>query len=64
MLKAQLFHANALDKHPKLHEQINNFASNLDDDSIVSVSTTEVGPAGSHDFYSYTVLIVYKAKAV
>ena len=60
MLKAQIFHANAVDKLPKIHEQINNLISQLDDDAIVSINTTEFGPAGVHDFYSYTVLIVYK----
>jgi hypothetical protein len=60
LLKAQIFHANAVDKLPKIHEQINNLISQLDDDAIVSINTTEFGPAGVHDFYSYTVLIVYK----
>lgn len=62
MLKVQLFHANALDKHSKLHDQLNVFVSKLDDDAIVSVNATEVGPATSGDFYSYTVMIVYKEK--
>ena len=60
MLKAQIFHANAIDKLPKIHEQINSFVAQLADDAIVSINTTEFGPAGVHDFYSYTVLIVYK----
>lgn len=63
MLKAQIFHANALDKLPKLHEQINQLLSQLDDDGVVSMTSTEFGPAGSHDFYSYTIVIIYKAKA-
>ena len=63
MLKAQIFHANALDKLPKLHEQINQLLSQLDDDAIVQMTATEFGPAGSHDFYSYTIVIVYKVKA-
>jgi hypothetical protein len=62
LLKAQVFHANALDKLPKIHEQVNSLISQLDDDAVVSVSTTEFGPAGVHDFYSYTVLIIYKSK--
>lgn len=62
MLKSHFFHANALDKIPKLHDQINQFLNQLDDDAIVTVNTTEFGPAGTHDFYSYTVLVVYKDK--
>ncbi|GEM_PF-2113279 len=62
MLKAQLFHANALDKLPKVHEQINQLLSRLDDDAIVDVCATEFGPAGTHEFYSYTTLIIYKSK--
>ncbi|MCL6520456.1 MAG: hypothetical protein K6T99_11565 [Armatimonadetes bacterium] len=60
MLKAQIFHANSVDKLPKIHEQINSFVAQLAEDAIVSINTTEFGPAGVHDFYSYTVLIVYK----
>jgi len=62
LLKAQIFHANAVDKLPKIHEQINGLLSQLDDDAVVSVSATEFGPAGVHEFYSYTVLMVYKAR--
>lgn len=62
MLKAQIFHANALDKLPKIHEQLNSLLSQLDDDSVISVSTTEFGPAGTHEFYSYTVLVLYKSR--
>ncbi|MDI6828318.1 MAG: hypothetical protein QME62_07545 [Armatimonadota bacterium] len=62
MLKAQILHANSVDKLPKIHEQMNSLLSQLDDDAVVSVSTTEFGPAGVHDFYSYTVLIIYKTK--
>ncbi len=62
MLKAQIFHANAVDKLPKIHEQMNGLLAQLDDDSVVSVSTTEFGPAGTHEFYSYTVLVVYKSR--
>ena len=62
MLKAQIFHANAVDKLPKIHEQINNLLSQLDDDAVVSVNATEFGPAGVHEFYSYTVLVIYKAQ--
>lgn len=63
MLKARILHANALDKLPKIHEQMNDLISKLDDDAIVSINATEFGPAGVHDFYSYTVLVVYKEKA-
>ena len=63
MLKAQIFHANALDKLPKIHEQINSLLSELREDAIVSVNATEFGPAGVHDFYSYTVLVIYKAES-
>jgi len=62
LLKAQIFHANAVDKLPKIHEQINNLLSQLDDDAVVSVNATEFGPAGVHEFYSYTVLVIYKAQ--
>ena len=62
MLKAQIFHGNALDKLPKVHDQLNTLLGELDEDAIVSVSTTEFGPAGVHDFYSYTVLVIYKSK--
>ena len=62
MLKAHIFHANALDKLPKIHEQLNTFLGKLEDDTIVSVNATEFGPAGTHEFYSYTVLVVYKSK--
>ncbi len=61
MLKAQLFHANALDKLPKLHEQINQFLGHLDESALVSVNATEFGPAGTHEFYSYTVLMIYRS---
>ena len=60
MLKSRIFHANALDKHPKLGEQFNVFLATLSDDALVSVNTTEVGPSSSNDFYSFTVLVVYK----
>ena len=62
MLKAQIFHANALDKLPKIHEQLNSFLGQLGDDAVVSVNTTEFGPAGTHEFYSYTVLVIYRSK--
>jgi len=61
LLKAQIFHINALDKLPKIHEQINNLLGQLDGDAVVSVNATEFGPAGIHEFYSYTVLVVYKS---
>ncbi len=60
MLKSQFFHANALDKISKVQDQVNTFLSGLSDDAIVTVNTTEFGPAGNHDFYSYTVLVIYK----
>ena len=60
MLKAQMFHANALDKLPKVLEQLNSLLGRLGDDAIVSINTTEFGPAGVHDFYSYTVLVTYR----
>ena len=63
MLKAQLFHANALDKLSKVQEQMNELFARLDDDAVVDVTATEFGPAGSHEFYSYTVLVTYKLKA-
>ena len=60
MLKAQFFHANALDKMTKVHEQLNSFLSKQQDDAIVSVNTTELGYSGIQQFYSYTVLVIYK----
>jgi hypothetical protein len=63
LLKCQVFHANALDKLTKVQEQINAFLSQHEDDAVVSVNATEFGPAGVHDFYSYTVLIMYKQAA-
>ncbi len=63
MLKAQLFHANALDKLPKVHEQLNEFLSRLDDDAIVEMAATEFGPSAGHEFFSYTVLLIYKSNA-
>ncbi len=62
MLKAQIFHANALDKLPKLHEQINQLLGRIDENALVSVNATEFGPAAGHDFYSYTVLMIYRSK--
>jgi hypothetical protein len=61
LLKAHIFHVNAVDKLPKIHDQLNTFVGQLDEDAIVSVNTTEFGPAGTHEFYSYTVMIIYKA---
>lgn len=60
MLKGQIFHANAVDKLPKVHEQINNLICNLEKEDIVSINTTEYA-SPQHQFYSYTVLVVYKA---
>ena len=61
MLKAQFFHANAIDKMSKVDEQMNAFLGKIDQDSVVSVNTTELGYAGIQQFYSYTVLVIYKA---
>ena len=55
MLKAQFFHANAIDKMSKVDEQMNAFLGKIDQDSVVSVNTTELGYAGIQQFYSYTV---------
>ena len=60
MLKAEIFHANAADKLPKVHEQFNSFLSKQQDDAIISVNATEVSFSGLQQFYSYTVLVVYK----
>ena len=60
MLKAQVFHANALDKMTKVHDQMNSFLAGLEDDAIVSVNATELGYSGIQQFYSYTILVVYK----
>lgn len=60
MLKAQIFHANAIDKMPKVLEQMNAFLARIGEDAVVNVNTSEVGPAGSSEFYSYTVLLIYK----
>ena len=62
MLKTQIFHANSVDKLPKIHEQLNNLLNPLDKDDIVSVNTTEVSFSGIQSFYSYTLLVVYQAK--
>ncbi|MBP6965711.1 MAG: hypothetical protein KBC96_15055 [Armatimonadetes bacterium] len=62
MLKAQIFHANALDKLPKVQEQITQLLGHIGEGALVSVNATEFGPAGTHDFYSYTVLVIYRAK--
>ena len=63
MLKAQIFHANSVDKLPKVHEQMNALVNPLDKDDIVSINTTEVSFSGIQSFYSYTVLVIYRAKA-
>ncbi len=60
MLKAQIFHANAVEKLPKIHEQLNDLLGRLGDDDVVSVNTSEVSFSGMQSFYSYTVLVVYK----
>ena len=62
MLKAQIIHANAIDKLPKVHEQLNDLVSQLQKEDIVSINTTEVSFSGVQTFYSYTVLVVYDAK--
>lgn len=61
MLKAQIYHANTVDKLPKIHEQINGLIANLEKDDIVSVNTTEIA-APQQQFYSYTLLVMYQAK--
>jgi len=63
MLRAEIIHANASDKLPKVHEQLNNLLSRIDEDSIVSINTTELGYSGIQTFYSYTVLVIYKASS-
>ena len=62
-MRSQFFHINNLEKLPKLHDQLNNFLADLDDDAIVSVNTTEVWPNANGDAYSYTVLLVYRNRA-
>jgi len=62
LLKAQIFHANSVDKLPKIHEQLNNLLNPLDKDDIVSVNTTEVSFSGIQSFYSYTVVVIYRPK--
>ncbi|MHB1000649.1 MAG: hypothetical protein ACYC27_15520 [Armatimonadota bacterium] len=62
MLKSQIFHANAVDKLPKVREQMDNFLSVLEDDAVVSVTTTEIGSPSKDASYSYTVLVIYKSK--
>lgn len=62
MLKAKIFHANALEKQSKILDQMNQYLSELDDDSIVSVNTTEYGLAGMISQYSYTILVIHKVK--
>ena len=62
LLKAHFFHINNVEKLPRLQETLTTFLSHLDDDAVVSMNTTEVGPAGSHDFYSYTVALIFKTK--
>ena len=42
LLKAQIFHANSVEKLPKIHEQFNNLLAHLEKDDIVSVNTTEI----------------------
>ncbi len=61
MLKTQIFHANAVDKLPKVHEQMNNLGANLDKEDIVSINTTEVA-VPSAQFYSFTIVVTYQAK--
>jgi hypothetical protein len=63
LLKAQIFHANSVEKLPKIHEQMNNLLANLEKDDIVSVNTTEISFSGIQAFYSYTLLVVYRANA-
>ncbi len=62
MLKTSIFHANAVDKIPKIHEQMNNLVSKLQKEDIVSVNTTEVSFSGVQAFYSYTVMVIHEDK--
>jgi hypothetical protein len=62
MLKTQIFHANAVDKLPKIHEQMNNLCSKLEKEDIVSVNTTEVSFSGVQAFYSFTIVVIHVAK--
>lgn len=62
MLSAKFFHANAVDKMPKVTEQMNTFLSELAKEDIISVNTTEIGSPSKDAAYSYTVLIIYNSK--
>lgn len=61
MLKTLIFHANSVDKLPKVHEQMNNWGANLNKEDVVSINTTEVSVPSSQ-FYSFTIVVTYQAK--
>lgn len=64
MLRSQIFHVNAVDKLPKMREMIEDFLHSIGEDAVIeNMSTTEVGPAGTSEFYSYTVLMIYRTKS-
>ena len=62
MVKAQILHANTVEKLPRIHEQMNDLLRPLDKEDVISINTTEVSFSGVQSFYSYTVLVVYQAK--
>ncbi|MHB1455968.1 MAG: hypothetical protein ACYC0V_03530 [Armatimonadota bacterium] len=62
MVSAKFFHANAVDKMPKITELLNNFLSELSKEDIISVNATEIGSPSKDAAYSYTVLIIYNSK--
>lgn len=62
MVAAKFFHANAIDKMPKITEQLNNFLSEMAREDIISINTTEIGSPSKDAAYSYTVLIIYNSK--
>jgi len=61
LLKTLIFHANSVDKLPKVHEQMNNWGANLNKEDVVSINTTEVSVPSSQ-FYSFTIVVTYQAK--
>ncbi len=63
MLKVRIFHGNAVEKLPRITEQMNEFMSEFDKEDIVSVNTTEIGSPDKDAGYSYTVLVLYKPKS-
>jgi hypothetical protein len=61
VLKTQIYHANSMDKLPRIQEQMNGLVCKLEKDDIVSINTTEISVPLSQ-FYSYTVMVTYNAK--